>query len=193
MNIFLNSTDNISDKLCFININNKNINNNNIYFLYSNVKCIDDIIEKINKSNIIKTNIFVDINFNYSNNNINKLINNIYDKELNIKILEKYNLNINNYTNNNKNKLINLKKLIEELVLTIKKHIKLYENENNTHIDIINKNIKQYFEKNKKNIINKLLEKIEIFYILSIIYNNNNNIYLLYYNTDIMSNIKLYI
>ena len=74
MNIFLNSTDNISDKLCFININNKNKNNNNIYFLYSNVKCIDNIINKINKSNIIKTNIYVESNFNYSNNNINKLI-----------------------------------------------------------------------------------------------------------------------
>ena len=41
--------------------------------------------------------------------------------------------------------------------------------------------------------LNKLLENLEIFYILSIIYNNNNNIYLLYYNIDIMSNIKLYI
>ena len=193
MNIFLNSTDNISDKLCFININNKNKNNNNIYFLYSNVKCIDNIINKINKSNIIKTNIYVDLNFSYSNNDINKLIDDIYDKELNSKILEKYNLNINNYTNNNKNKLLNLKKSIEELIITIKKHLKLYNNNNITHIDIINKNIKQYFEKNKKNIINKLLEKLEIFYILSIIYNNNNDIYLLYYNIDIMSNIKSYI
>ena len=89
MNIFLNSTDNISDKLCFTNINNKNKNNNNIYFLYSNIKCIDNIINKINKSNIIKTNIYVESNFSYSNNDINKLIDDIYDKELNSKNIRK--------------------------------------------------------------------------------------------------------
>ena len=37
------------------------------------------------------------------------------------------------------------------------------------NVNIINKNVKQYFEKNKVNIIKKLLSKIEIFYILSII------------------------
>ena len=30
MNIFLNSTDNINDKLCFININNNKNNKNNM-------------------------------------------------------------------------------------------------------------------------------------------------------------------
>ncbi len=194
MNIFLNSTDNINDKLCFININNNKYNKNNInnvYLLHSNTNYSDNIINKINKTNIINTNIF--INFNYTNDNINKLLNNIYNKQLNFKILEKYNLNYNNYTNTNRIKLDKLRSSIEELIFTIKKHIKLYEEDDIIYIDIINKNIKQYFEKNKINIINKLLLKIEIFYILSIIFNDSNNIYLLYYNIELVSNIKTYI
>ncbi len=191
MNIFLNSTDNINDKLCFININNNNKNNmNNVFLLHSNINYSDNIFNKINKKNIINTNIFFDFNFNYTNENINEILNNIYDKNLNLKILEKYNLNYSNYTNNNKTKLDKLLYSIEELIFLIKKHIKLYEECDVVYVDIINKNIKQYFEKNKINIIKKLLLKIEIFYILSIIFNNSNNIYLLYYNTDIVSNIK---
>ena len=196
MNIFLNSTDNINDKLCFININNNknNKNNmNNVFLLHSNISYSDNIFNKINKTNIINTNIFFDFNFNYTNDNINELLNNIYDKDLNLKILEKYNLNYNNYTNNNKTKLDKLLHSIEQLIFSIKKHIKLYQECDIVYVDIINKNIKQYFEKNKVNIIKKLLLKIEIFYILSIIFNNSNNIYLLYYNTDIVSNIKKYI
>tara|TARA_Y100000768_G_scaffold366733_1_gene329157 strand:+ start:2299 stop:2880 length:582 start_codon:yes stop_codon:yes gene_type:complete len=193
MNIFLNSTDNINDKLCFININNNKNNINNVFLLHSNINYSDNIFNKINKTNIINTNIFFDFNFNYTNDNVNQLLNNIYDKELNLKILEKYNLNYNNYTNNNKTKLDKLLHSIEELIFSIKKHIKLYEECDIIYVDIINKNIKQYFEKNKVNIIKKLLSKIEIFYILSIIFNNSNNIYLLYYNTDIVSNIKKYI
>lgn len=196
MNIFLNSTDNINDKLCFININNNknNKNNmNNVFLLHSNINYSDNIFNKINKTNIINTNIFFDFNFNYTNENINELLNNIYDKNLNLKILEKYNLNYNDYTNNNKTKLDKLLNSIEELIFLIKKHIKLYEECDVVYVDIINKNIKQYFEKNKINIIKKLLFKIEIFYILSIIFNNSNNIYLLYYNIDIVSNIKKYI
>ena len=202
MNIFLNSTDNINDKLCFININNNkhnknNINNtnnmNNVYLLHSNINYSDNIVNKINKTNIINTNIFIDFNINYTNDNINELLNKIYDKQLNLKILEKYNLNYNNYTNNNRTKLDKLRSSIEELIFTIKKHIKLYEETDTVYVDIINKNIKQYFEKNKINIIKKLLLKLEIFYILSIIFNNSNNIYLLYYNNDIVSNIKTYI
>ncbi len=201
MNIFFNSTDNINDKLCFININNNknNKNNmNNVYLLHSNINYSDNIVNKINKTNIINTNIFLDsnfnyTNFNYTNDNINQLLNSIYDKQLNFKILEKYNLNYNNYTNNNRTKLDKLRSSIEELIFTIKKHIKLYEENDIIYVDIINKNIKQYFEKNKINIIKKLLLKLEIFYILSIIFNNSNNIYLLYHNNDIVSNIKTYI
>ena len=196
MNIFLNSTDNINDKLCFININNNknNKNNmNNVFLLHSNINYSDNIFNKINKTNIINTNIFFDFNFNYTNENINEILNIIYDKNLNLKILEKYNLNYNNYTNNNKTKLDKLLYSIEELIFLIKKHIKLYEDCDVVYVDIINKNVKQYFEKNKVNIIKKLLSKIEIFYILSIIFNNSNNIYLLYYNTDIVSNIKKHI
>ena len=196
MNIFFNSTDNINDKLCFININNNknNKNNmNNVYLLHSNINYSDNIFNKINKTNIINTNIFLDSNFNYTNDNINQLLNSIYDKQLNFKILEKYNLNYNNYTNNNRTKLDKLRSSIEELIFTIKKHIKLYEENDIIYVDIINKNIKQYFEKNKINIIKKLLLKLEIFYILSIILNNSNNIYLLYHNNDIVSNIKTYI
>ena len=196
MNIFLNSTDNNNDKLCFININNNknNKNNmNNVFLLHSNINYSDNIFNKINKTNIINTNIFFDFNFNYTNDNIIEILNIIYDKNLNLKILEKYNLNYNNYTNNNKTKLDKLLYSIEELIFLIKKHIKLYEDCDVVYVDIINKNVKQYFEKNKVNIIKKLLSKIEIFYILSIIFNNSNNIYLLYYNTDIVSNIKKHI
>ena len=193
MNIFLNSTDNINDKLCFININNNKNNMNNVFLLHSNINYSNNIFNKINKTNIINTNIFFDFNFNYTNNSVNQLLNNIYDKKLNSKILEKYNINYNNYTNNNKTKLDKLLYSIEELIFSIQKHIKLYEECDIIYVDIINKNIKQYFEKNKVNIIKKLLLKIEIFYILSIIFNNSNNIYLLYYNTDIVSNIKKYI
>ena len=193
MNIFLNSTDNIDDKLCFININNKKHNMNNIYLLYSDINISNNFINIINKSNIIKTNMFDNYNLIYSNDNINLLINNIYNNKFNSKLLEKYNLNYNNYSNINKNKLNKLINSIEKLVLTIKKHIGLYE-DNITYIDIINKSIKQYFEINKKKIIDKLLLKLEVFYILSIIFNNNNNnVYMLYYNIDIVTNIKLYI
>ena len=69
---------------------------NNVYLLHSNINYSDNIVNKINKTNIINTNIFIDFNINYTNDNINELLNKIYDKQLNLKILEKYNLNYNN-------------------------------------------------------------------------------------------------
>ena len=153
------------------------------------------ILEKIKKTNIFKTYLFNNINdFNINDFNINDLNNLInFLSSLNeINYNKIYLENYNKYNIDNKEKLNKLLKYIDNYIYNLKKHL-IKININVLYIDIINKNIKNYIIDNIKDIINKLFINIELFYILSIIYNNNNsNIYILNYNTNFFKLIKSY-
>ena len=151
--------------------------------------------EKIKKNNIFKKNLFNKIN-NLNINDLNidningliKILNSINQIKYNKKYLENY----KKYNIENKEKLNKLLKYIEDYIYNLKKHL-VKINMNVIHIDIINKNIRNYIIDNIKDIINKLITNIELFYILSIICNNNNsNIYILNYKINFFKLIKNY-
>lgn len=176
-----------------INYTKQDINNTNKYItqnIKTNTNKNNNIIDT--KKNTKKKNINSNILYKTSQNNLIES----YVKQDNIteyfsdKFIKIYNINYNKYNITNKNTLNKLINTNKNTILLIKNHLNL---NNINYSDIINKYIKQYFEKNRKNIIDKLLLNLETFYILSIIFNNNNsNIYILHYNNIILNYLKKY-
>jgi hypothetical protein len=97
----------------------------------------------------------------------------------------------NNYTNRQISILNKLLDEIKILYFKIFEDIKLLDNKK-YDLDIVNKSIYEYISYNLDKILNKLFTKINIFYILSICFNNNNN-YLLVYDKYLLNIIKTYL
>ena len=104
-------------------------------------------------------------------------------------IIKYYNKYFDNYTNK---QISILNKLLEEIKIlhnTILTDIKLLDNKK-YDLDVINKSVFEYINDNLNNIIKKLFTKINIFYILSICF--NNNYLLIYVNKNIYYMKKIY-
>tara|TARA_B000000475_G_C15993351_1_gene445955 strand:- start:1017 stop:1625 length:609 start_codon:yes stop_codon:yes gene_type:complete len=158
-------------------------------------------ILKLGKYNCIGTNIYY--YFGYSNiikknitkKNVNNLLCNILNKQddkiiWSDIIIKYYNIYFNNYTNK---QITVLNKLLEEikiLYFKIFKDIKLLDNKK-YDLDIVNKSIYEYINDNLDIIVNKLFTKINVFYILSICFNNND--YILVYEKEILDILKSYL
>jgi hypothetical protein len=159
-------------------------------------------ILKLGKYNCIGTNIYY--YFGYSNiikknitkKNVNNLLCNILNRQddkiiWSDIIIKYYNIYFNNYTNK---QITVLNKLLEEikiLYFKIFKDIKLLDNKK-YDLDIVNKSIYEYINDNLDIIVNKLFTKINVFYILSICFNNNND-YILVYEKEILDILKSYL
>ena len=59
-------------------------------------------------------------------------------------------------------------------------------------LDVVNKSIYEYVNENLNSIIENFFTKINIFYILSICFNNKNN-YLLLYEKETLDLLKIYL
>ena len=154
------------------------------------------------KYNYIGTNIYY--YFGYSNiimnnitkKNVNNLLCNILNKQddkiiWSDIIIKYYNKYFDNYTNK---QITILNKLLEEikiLYFKILEDIKLLDNKK-YDLDVINKSIFEYINDNLSNIIKKLFTKINVFYILSICFNNKSN-YLLLYEKYLLDLLKTYL
>ena len=200
----------------FIEFNNdlKNyINEDNIdsiiitdYIADTNIYCNSNMFANKIINNLFKNNNCVGTNisyyFGYTNKinvtpkNVNNIICNIIIKSndnylWSDLIIKHYNANFNNYTNKqivilNKN-LENIKsfyyKIIEDIKILDKKKYEL---------DIVNKSIYEYVSFNLNSIIENLFHKIHIFYILSIIFNNNKK-HIAIYDKKIVDELKQFI
>lgn len=171
---YISNTKIYDNKCIFISIKNNYIGTNiNYYFGYSN---------------IIKNNI--------TKKNVNDLLCNILNKEgdkiiWSEIIIKYYNIYFDNYTNK---QISILNKLLEEikiLYFKILEDIKLLDKKK-FDLDIVNKSIYEYVSENLNNIIKNLFNKINIFYILSICFNNKNN-YLLLYEKELLDILKNYL
>ena len=139
-------------------------------------------------TNIIKNNI--------TKKNVNDLLCNILNKEgdkiiWSDIIIKYYNMYFDNYTNK---QITILNKLLEEikiLYFKILEDVKLLDKKK-FDLDIVNKSIYEYVNENLNNIIKNLFNKINIFYILSICFNNKNN-YLLLYEKELLDILKNYL
>ena len=156
----------------------------NIY--NSDLNLLKDSIIGIDISNYFGYNSIINTNIN-KKIILNLLKNIVIDNKLNSLISQHY-LD-NNYENHNKNILINLYNNIINL------HTKITSDcetcfKKKYDLDIINKAVVEYFENNMNNIISNFFIKIKVFYILSIILNNNNYNYLLYFEENISEKIK---
>ena len=159
-------------------------------------------ILKLGKYNCIGTNIYY--YFGYSNiikknitkKNVNNLLCNILNKQddkiiWSDIIIKYYNIYFNNYTNK---QITVLNKLLEEikiLYFKILEDVKLLDKKK-FDLDIVNKSIYEYVNENLNDIIKNLFNKINIFYILSICFNNKNN-YLLLYEKELLDILKNYL
>jgi len=162
------------NKNIFLPIENKYIGTN-IYYYFG----YSDII----KHNITKKNVY-----NLLCNILNKQEDKIIWSDIIIKYYNKY---FDNYTNK---QISILNKLLEEIKIlhsTILTDIKLLDNKK-YDLDVINKSVFEYINDNLNNIIKKLFTKINIFYILSICFNNKSN-YLLVYEKNILDILKNYL
>tara|TARA_B100001564_G_scaffold349415_1_gene352512 strand:- start:3154 stop:3768 length:615 start_codon:yes stop_codon:yes gene_type:complete len=159
-------------------------------------------IIKLNKYNYIGTNIYY--YFGYSNmiiknitkKNVQNLLCNILIKQddkiiWSDIIIKYYNIYFNNYTNKQISILNKLLEEIKVLYFKIFEDIKLLDNKK-YDLDIVNKSIYEYVNDNLDVILNKLFTKINVFYILSICFNSNNN-YLLIYEKYLLDIIKTYL
>ena len=159
-------------------------------------------IIKLNKYNYIRTNIYY--YFGYSNmiiknitkKNVHNLLCNILIKQddkiiWSDIIIKYYNIYFNNYTNKQISILNKLLRKLKYYILRFFEDIKLLDNKK-YDLDIVNKSIYEYVNDNLDIILNKLFTKINVFYILSICFNNNNN-YLLVYEKYLLDIIKTYL
>ena len=169
----------------------------------ANTKIYDkNYIIKLDKYNYIGTNIYYYFYYYYiiikniTKKNVHNLLCNILIKQddkiiWSDIIIKYYNMYFNNYTNRQISILNKLLNEIKKLYFKIFEDIKLLDNKK-YDLDIVNKSIYEYINNNLDKILNKLFKKINIFYILSICFNNNNN-YLLIYEKYLLDIIKTYL
>ena len=139
-------------------------------------------------SKIIMNNITRDNVYNLLCNVLNKYEDKIIWSDIIIKF---YNIYFNNYTNKQILILNNLLEEVKVLYFKILEDIKLLDNKK-YDLDIVDKSIYEYINVNLVVVIKKLFTKINIFYILSICFNNNES-YLLLYNKNSLDILKSYI
>lgn len=139
-------------------------------------------------SKIIMNNITRDNMYNLLCNILNKYEDKIIWSDIIIKF---YNIYFNNYTNKQILILNNLLEEVKILYFKILEDIKLLDSKK-YDLDIVDKSVYEYINVNLVVIIKKLFTKINIFYILSICFNNNDS-YLLLYEKEILNILKSYI
>ncbi len=106
-------------------------------------------------------------------------------------IIRYYNKNFNIYSNKQIDILNNILNKIQGLYFKILEDIKLLDKKK-YDLDIVSKSIYEYVSENLGNILEKLFNEINIFYILSICFNKNNK-YVLIYNTKILELLEKYL
>ena len=106
-------------------------------------------------------------------------------------IIRYYNKNFNIYSNKQIDILNNILNKVQGLYFKILEDIKLLDKKK-YDLDIVSKSIYEYVSENLGNILEKLFNEINIFYILSICFNKNNK-YLLIYNTKILELLEKYL
>ena len=106
-------------------------------------------------------------------------------------IIRYYNKNFNIYSNKQIDILNNILNKVQRLYFKILEDIKLLDKKK-YDLDIVSKSIYEYVSENLGNILEKLFNEINIFYILSICFNKNNK-YLLIYNTKILELLEKYL
>lgn len=167
----------------------------------TNIFSIEKSILNITNYEYISTNINYYFGYsqviknNITKNNIEDLLCNILYKNENIiiwsdLIIRYYNKHFNSYTNKQIDILNNLLKKIQILYFKILDDIQLLDKKK-YDLDIVNKSIYEYISENLNNIIEKLFNTINIFYILSISFNKNNK-YLLVYDKQLLSSLEKY-
>lgn len=139
-------------------------------------------------SKIIMNNITRDNVYNLLCNVLNKYEDKIIWSDIIIKF---YNIYFNNYTNKQILILNNLLEEVKVLYFKILEDIKLLDSKK-YDLDIVDKSIYEYINVNLTSVIKKLFTKINIFYILSICFNNNES-YLLLYDKNSLDILKSYI
>ena len=139
-------------------------------------------------SKIIMNNITRDNVYNLLCNVLNKYEDKIIWSDIIIKF---YNIYFNNYTNKQILILNNLLEEVKVLYFKILEDIKLLDSKK-YDLDIVDKSIYEYMNVNLTSVIKKLFTKINIFYILSICFNNNES-YLLLYDKNLLDILKSYI
>jgi len=139
-------------------------------------------------SKIIMNNITRDNVYNLLCNVLNKYEDKIIWSDIIIKF---YNIYFNNYTNKQILILNNLLEEVKVLYFKILEDIKLLDSKK-YDLDIVDKSIYEYMNVNLTSVIKKLFTKINIFYILSICFNNNES-YLLLYDKNSLDILKSYI
>lgn len=167
----------------------------------TNIFSIEKSILNITNYEYISTNINYYFGYsqviknNITKNNIEDLLCNILYKNENTiiwsdLIIRYYNKHFNSYTNKQIDILNNLLKKIQILYFKILDDIQLLDKKK-YDLDIVNKSIYEYISENLNNIIEKLFNTINIFYILSISFNKNNK-YLLVYDKQLLSSLEKY-
>lgn len=167
----------------------------------TNIFSIENSILNVKKYEYISTNINYYFGYshliknNITKNNIEDLLCNILYKNENTiiwsdLIIRYYNKHFNSYTNKQIDTLNNLLKKIQILYFKILDDIQLLDKKK-YDLDIVNKSIYEYISENLNNIIEKLFNTINIFYILSISFNKNNK-YLLIYDKQLLSSLEKY-
>tara|TARA_B100001564_G_scaffold110509_2_gene91559 strand:+ start:86 stop:715 length:630 start_codon:yes stop_codon:yes gene_type:complete len=106
-------------------------------------------------------------------------------------IIRYYNKNFNIYSNKQIDILNNILNKVQGLYFKILEDIKLLDKKK-YDLDIVSKSIYEYVSENLGNILEKLFNEINIFYILSICFNKNNK-YVLIYNTKILELLEKYL
>ena len=147
----------------------------NIYYYFGYSKTIIDNITKKNVNNLLC-------------NILNKQEDKIIWSEI---IIKYYNIHFNNYTNKQISILNKLLEEIRKLHNKILNDIKLLDIKK-FDLDVVNKSIYEYVNDNLNSIIQNFFTKINIFYILSICFNNKNN-YLLLYEKETLDLLKIYL
>ena len=167
----------------------------------TNIFSIEKSILNITNYEYISTNINYYFGYsqviknNITKNNIEDLLCNILYKNENTiiwsdLIIRYYNKHFNSYTNKQIDILNNLLKKIQIIYFKILDDIQLLDKKK-YDLDIVNKSIYEYISENLNNIIEKLFNTINIFYILSISFNKNNK-YLLVYDKQLLSSLEKY-
>ena len=171
---YISNTKIYDNKFSSLILKNSYIGTNiNYYFGYS----------KIIMNNITRDNIY-----NLLCNILNKYEDKIIWSDIIIKF---YNIYFNNYTNKQILILNNLLEEVKILYFKILEDVKLLDNKK-YDLDIVDKSIYEYINVNLIGVIKKLFTKINIFYILSICFNNNDS-YLLLYDKNLLDILKSYI
>lgn len=172
---FIANTNIFPKEKSILNLTNYEFISTNIgyYFGYSDI-----ILNNITRKNV--DDLLSNILINYDNK--------IIWSEL---IIRYYNKNFNTYSNRQIDILNNILNKIQRLYFKILEDIKLLDKKK-YDLDIVSKSIYEYVSENLGNILEKLFNEINIFYILSICFNKNHK-YLLIYDNKILKLLEQYL